>query len=229
MELAEFTQKFAHLQQQGFIPSTRHGATGVGKTLEDALGITENNLAIPDIGRIELKAHRVKSPSMVTLFTFNRKAWQIPPKEAIKKYGSWDAENKRMGLYYTLSLKPNSAGLFIYITDQQVTVRHISGEIVVVWHLATLKERFQQKIPAMILVSALTEERNGKEYFHFYRAQLLQGTSTHLLQNQFREETILVDLRLHERDDTHGARNHGTGFRCAIKNLPRLFNSILDL
>ena len=228
MELAEFIERFAQLRQQGFIPSTRQGTTGVGKTLEDALGIAENNLAIPDIGRIELKAHRVKSPSMVTLFTFNRKAWQIPPTEAIAKYGSWDDENKRMGLYYTLSLKPNSAGLFLYLTDKQVTVRHISGEVVVSWELSALKERFQQKIPAMILVSTFTEERNGKEYFHFYRAQLLQGTSTHLLQNQFQEETIVIDLRLHHRD-TKGARNHGTGFRCTIANLPRLFTSIIDI
>ena len=84
-----------------------------------------------------------------------------------------------------------------------------------------------QKYPAMVFVSAFTEERDGKEYFHFYRAQLLQGTSPELLADQFMEENILVDLRLHDKGTM--ARNHGTGFRTYENKLPLLFKSIVDL
>jgi len=195
MNLEEFKQKFNELKVKGFVPSTRRGPTGIGHTLETYLGIDENNIALPDIEEVEIKAHRGSVNNMITLFTFNRKAWKIPPLEAIKKYGSFD-KNARQGLYYTMSLKPNSAGLFLYVTNDDVSVRHISGEVVAVWNIRILANRFIQKIPAMLFVSAFMEERDGREYFYFYRAQLMKGTSAELLSNQFRAENILVDLRL---------------------------------
>ena len=150
----------------------------------------------------------------------------MPPLEAVKRYGSLD-KNGRQGLYYTMSLKPNSAGLFLDIQKTEISVRHISGEVVATWQLQTLAERFVQKLPALLFVSTFTEERDGVEYFHYYRAQLMKGTSPDLLADQFRAENILVDLRLHDKGTM--ARNHGTGFRTYEDKLPLLFSSIEDL
>ncbi|WP_104747993.1 MvaI/BcnI family restriction endonuclease [Helicobacter cetorum] len=227
MTLNEFEQNFNEIKEKGFIPTMRKGPTGIGYTLETLLGIKENNDARPDIDGAELKAHRSKSNNMITLFTFNNKVWKMPPLEAIRKYGSLDRTNNRMGLYYTMSLKPNSVGLFLHIDTQEISVRHISGEIIAVWKLYDLAQRFMQKLPALLLVSAFTEERDNLEYFHFYRAQLLKGTSPNLLANQFKEENILVDLRLHDKGTM--ARNHGTGFRVFENKLFYLFESITDL
>ncbi len=110
MKIEKFAVEFQKIKEKGFIPSFRKGPTGVGFTLEKELGISENNIALPDLQGAELKAHRSQGNSLITLFTFNKKVWQIPPLEAIKKYGSKD-KNGRLGLYYTMSLKPNSAGL----------------------------------------------------------------------------------------------------------------------
>ena len=226
MTLEEFKEKFDELKSKGFTPSTRNGSTGIGHTLETHLGLRENNLAAPDLRGIELKAHRSKTKNLITLFTFNNKVWKMPALEAVKKYGSLDA-NGRRGLYYTMSLKPNSAGLFLDVSDTEISVRHTSGELVATWQLSDLADRFTQKIPALMLVSAFSEERAGKEYFHFYRARLMQETSPDLLANQFREENILVDLRLHDQGSR--ARNHGTGFRTYEDKLPLLFKNITDL
>lgn len=206
MDLKEFKQRFAELKVRGFTPTTRAGPTGIGHTLESALGLSENNLALPDIRGVELKAHRDGVYSMITLFTFNRKAWVVPPLEAIRKYGSRD-QNGRLGLYYTMSLTPNSAGLFLTVGDEVISVQHTSGEVVVAWRLADLAERFTQKIPALLFVSARVEERGGKEYFHFYRARLMRGTTPELLGDLFKTGDILVDLRLHDKGTR--ARNHG--------------------
>jgi hypothetical protein len=226
MNLQEFKKQFHALKKKEFIPSSRKGPTGIGHTLEISLGLKENNIALPDIGEAELKAHRTGSNNMITLFTFNRKVWQIPPLKAVKEYGSLD-KNGRVGLYYTMSLKPNSAGLFLYVTNKNISVRHISGTIIAIWSLGKLAETFVKKIPALVLVSAFTEERDGKEWFHFYRAQLLKGTSPELLADQFRAENILVDLRLHDKGTM--ARNHGTGFRTFENKLQYLFKKIRDL
>lgn len=226
MTLDEFIEKFKKLKARGFVPSTRKGPTGIGHALETYLGLTENNIALPDLHEVELKAHRTKGNSLITLFTFNNKVWRMPPLEAVKQYGSKD-KTGRLGLYYTMSLKPNSAGLFLEVGKTEISVRHISGQIVATWGLQTLADRFTQKMPALLFVSAFTEERGGKEYFHFYRAQLMKGTSPELLAHQFKAENILVDLRLHDKGTM--ARNHGTGFRTYEDKLPLLFSNITDL
>lgn len=226
MDLEKFSQEFKLISKQGFIKSTRKGPTGVGHTLESLLNLTENNIYLSDLTEAELKAHRNISNSLITLFTFNRKAWKMPPLEAVNKYGSLDA-NGRKGLYYTMSLVPNSAGLFLNIEDTHISVQHISGEVVAEWQLSDLAQRFQDKIPALVLVSAFVEERDSYEYFHYYRAQLMQTTSPELLANQFKAMHIVVDLRLH--DNNTRARNHGTGFRVFENKLPQLFMNITDI
>lgn len=226
MNIEEFRESFTLLKNKGFVPTTRRGPTGIGHTLETHLGIIENNQAHPDIEGAELKAHRSKGNNLITLFTFNRRVWKIPPLQAIKKYGSLD-KNGRLGLYYTMSLTPNSAGLFLHVNQTEISVMHISGEIIATWQLQIIAQRFLQKMPALIFVSAFTEERDSIEYFHFYRAQLMRGTSPELLANQFREENIIVDLRLHDKGTR--ARNHGTGFRVYEDKLPLLFQNIIDL
>lgn len=51
-----------------WIPEGRLGNDGsAGNTLEDLLGVGENNLKIPDWGTYELKAHKKESSSLLTL------------------------------------------------------------------------------------------------------------------------------------------------------------------
>ncbi len=226
MTLEEFRRAFADLKMRGWVRSERRGPTGIGYTLEKLLGLPESNIALPDLGIVELKAHRINSSSMITLFTFNRKAWRMNPLEAIRKYGTPD-QNGRLGLYFTMSRVPNSAGLFLHVEADSISVRHVSGEVVAEWQLDALAERFAQKIPALILVSAFSEMRGNIEWFKFDRAQLLDGTSRDILRNQILAGNILVDLRLHDR--VTSARNHGTGFRTLEDRLPLLFEMVRDL
>jgi hypothetical protein len=226
LTLQKFKLAFQRIKKKGFVRSKRQGPTGIGHCLETLLGITEDNIALPDLHRAELKAHRIGSNSMITLFTFNRKAWKMNPLDAIKKYGTRD-RNGRLGLYFTMSLTPNSQGLFLYTDKRIVSVRHISGEVIAEWQLEDLKTQFMKKMPALLLVSAFCEERDSVEWFHFSRAQLLSDTSEETLQNQFRSGNILFDIRLHDRGKS--ARNQGTGFRVYEDRLPLLFNNTREL
>lgn len=222
----EFKEAFNKVKSLGWVQSKRRGPTGIGYTLEELLGLPENNIALPDLGQIELKAHRINSNSMITLFTFNRKAWKMKPLEAVRRYGTPDL-NGRLGLYFTMSRIPNSTGLFLKVESESISVRHISGELIVEWQLDDLAERFSKKIPALILVSAFSELRGNSEWFKFERAQLLSGTSKDILRSQIYAGNILIDLRLHDKGTR--ARNHGTGFRVYEDKLPFLFQSVTDL
>ena len=72
------------------------------------------------------------------------------------------------------------------------------------------------------MVYARSEFRGDDEWFEFYKAVLLQGTSKDLLKESIKNGIILIDLRLHDKGTM--ARNHGTGFRVYEKNLPLVFS-----
>mgnify|MGYP001564873143 FL=1 len=62
-------EKLKEISSRGFILNIRHGnAGGVGNTLEDLLGIKENNLPIPNAAEWELKSQRLNTSSLTTLF-----------------------------------------------------------------------------------------------------------------------------------------------------------------
>lgn len=232
MTIDEIKEKLKEIKRLNFIKSHRNGPTGIGKTLEDLLGITENNIKAPDFGEIELKAQRHGDNSMMTLFTFNHKAWVMNQLEAIEKYGSYDSEGRK-GMYYTLQGRPNSAGLFTYTDEETVQVRHIDGTIVVKWDLDKLAEQFENKVKNVLLVMAKTELRDGIEYFYYDRARLLNGgTDKTILKSQFESGDILIDLRLHKKE-VEGrnpvSRNHGTGFRVKRNKLELVYEKIEEV
>ena len=198
LSLEKFKIKFEQIKKLNWIRSKRKGPTGVGQTLEHLLGLTENNIALPDLGTVKLKAHRADSSSMITLFTFNRKAWKMNPHKAIKKYGTRD-KNKRLGMYFTMARTPNSMGLLLYVDEKMISVRPVSGEVVAEWQLETLTNRFMRKMPGLVLVNAFSEMRGDLEWFKYDRAQLLTGVSQDIMKNQLLSDHVQFDIRMESR------------------------------
>ena len=82
--------KLKEISAMGFIPNARRGnAGGIGNTLEDLLGIKENNLPIPNAAEWELKAQRLNSASLTTLFHIepSPRAIRFVPQVLLPKYG----------------------------------------------------------------------------------------------------------------------------------------------
>jgi len=74
----------------GWVPNIRHGNHGgIGNTLEQLLGIKENNLPIPNAAEWELKAQRIDSGSLTTLFHMepSPRALRFVPQILLLKYG----------------------------------------------------------------------------------------------------------------------------------------------
>jgi len=75
---------------KGWIENRRHGNQGgIGNTLEDLLGIEENNLPIPNAAEWELKSQRLNTTSLTTLFHIepSPRAVKFVPKILLQKYG----------------------------------------------------------------------------------------------------------------------------------------------
>ena len=67
MTTEKLIKKLKEIKKLGFVKTVRAHDGGVGNTLEFLLGIKENNIQLPDMGEIEIKAKRIESNSMLTL------------------------------------------------------------------------------------------------------------------------------------------------------------------
>ena len=86
----EIISKLKEIRDLGWIRNNRPGnAGGVGNTLEDLLGIKENNLPIPNASEWELKSQRNTTNSLTTLFHCEPSpiALKIVPSFLLPKYG----------------------------------------------------------------------------------------------------------------------------------------------
>lgn len=78
------------ISEMGWVPNVRHGNHGgIGNTLEQLLGIQENNLPIPNAAEWELKAQRLNSTSLTTLFHIepSPRAIRFVPQLLLPMYG----------------------------------------------------------------------------------------------------------------------------------------------
>lgn len=78
------------INEMGWIKNARSGnCGGIGNTLEDLLRIEENNLPIPNAAEWELKAQRINTTSLTTLFHSepSPRAIGFVPKVFLPKYG----------------------------------------------------------------------------------------------------------------------------------------------
>jgi hypothetical protein len=86
----QLVEELRTIRSRGWIPNARPGNVGgVGNTLEDLLGIQENNLPIPNAAEWELKCRREDTSSLGTLFHMepSPRALKFVPKIFLLKYG----------------------------------------------------------------------------------------------------------------------------------------------
>lgn len=87
----DIIKEFQRVANLGWVKSVKKygNAAGPGNTLEELLGIEENNLPIPNAGEWELKSQRKKSTSLVTLFHSepSPRAVKFVSKLLLPKYG----------------------------------------------------------------------------------------------------------------------------------------------
>lgn len=213
----ELVQKLKRIKEMGWIKTHRAGNTGIGKTLEDLLGIAENNVPGPNAEMIELKSARKNASSMLTLFT------KSPlPKGAnsalLEKYGYPSSKKKGTKRLETtvnainfnqLKGKP---GFKIDIKKDKVNLVDINGEILGFWDKETLRKSFERKLPKLLYVKAETRGKGSEEEFWFNEAWLLKGFDFKSFVRLLKEEVILVDIRIGQYPDGR-PHDHGTGFR----------------
>ncbi|MCM8785530.1 MAG: MvaI/BcnI family restriction endonuclease [Candidatus Omnitrophica bacterium] len=219
----DIKKKLKEIKKMGFIKTHRSGQTGIGKTIEDLLGIEENNIPWPNaLGWIELKAIRKRSKSLVTLFTLA----PSPPKinsVLLEKYGYFSSKGERKILHTTVNgvdfnLIKNEKGFKIDVTSDKVNLIHYKDGVVAYWEEKKLRERIERKMRNLLLIKAETQGKGENEKFWFDEGYLLNEFNFEKFKILIRKGVILVDIRIGQYPNgrTH---DHGTGFRIFSDNL----------
>lgn len=124
----ELILKFNDIRNRGWVKNLRPGnAGGVGNTLEDLLGIQENNLPIPNSAEWELKCQRSSTSSLTTLFHMEPfpRTLRFVPQIFLLKYGWHHQEagrkysKKEMSFRQTIGGKSRSDRGFKICIDRE--------------------------------------------------------------------------------------------------------------
>ena len=174
----QLVEEIKKLKKRGFIKTHRSGNTGIGKTLEDLLGIKENNFPGPDGITTELKSARKNSKSMLTLFTKSPDPHGINSK-LLKNFG-YPGENGKLHLHSTINaLEFNTlkgkTGFKIEIKDGQINIASKLKNIVPYWKKETLQKSLEKKYKELLYVKAESKGSDSNEKFHFNEAWLMKG------------------------------------------------------
>jgi len=227
MDLKTLKEKLRQIKKMGFVKTHRRGDTGIGKTLEDLLGIKENNIPLPDIGEVaELKSYRKSAKSMMTLFTLE----PLPKggdrdRLLLDNFGYSKRDNQRSKeLHSTLSCKRyNNQNLKLSVEKDKIRVKGKGKRLNIFWDMESLRNKFNEKLPALVYVLADTKIVDGVEYFHFNEVYLLEDFDFELFKKRVKADDIVVDFRMYYRPNG-SVRNHGTGFRVKINKLDDCFS-----
>ena len=218
----------------GWITTHRSGPTGIGKTLEDLLGIPENNIDGPDFGDYELKSCRLDSNSMLTIFT---KAPQ--PHGAANTlrmtfgYSSDAYDNDEKVLHSTLSadryvsIAYTGRSLIIVCDPKKISIVAEDGKAYAYWTRDKLKKAFEKKYKnKFVYAKAKSRGSGASEQFKFVEAYEVSGFNYDAFVELLEQGKIYIDLRIgqyHGGVKNGQTHDHGTGFRIKENDQPLLF------
>ena len=240
LTLEEFVARFQEVKDLGWITTHRSGQTGIGKTLEDLLGIKENNIQGPDFGKYELKSARLNSNSMLTLITKSPDTPKANTALRLKYgYASGAYGNDEKVLHSTLnaisftSIADTGHRLKVTPTADKIYIEDENGLTDVYWSISVLERQMTKKLGTKFLyVKANSRGSGEREEFCFESAYLVEGFSATKIIDLLRNGSIYVDLRIGQY---HGGINegkthdHGTGFRIKEKDQAALFDKITKI
>lgn len=241
---------------RGWIPNARHGnAGGIGNTLEDILGIVENNLPIPNAAEWELKCQRAHTTSLTTLFHMepSPRALRFVPAVFLTKYG-W--AHKMAGGHYgasEMSFRQTIHGLSRSDRGFGVVIDAVARKVLVSFDPSFVTPRHSEWLDSVSQRVGTLGELNPQPYWGFddlyakartkltncfyVRAEVRHeetGTESYsycdvLMCEGFSLEKFLLALQkgyLLVDFDARSGHNHGTKFRVRQDKLPELYSTV---
>ena len=220
-------EKLKEIKEKGFIKSLRKDNTGIRYTLEELLGIKENNIGEPDFIynglKVELKTQRKKAGSRVTLSTKSPIWDPLRDREIIAKLGYKDKQG-RQALKVTLKVNYfNPKSFKLSFDNDSLNIVHKEFGIVCYFKFSDLVEATKTKLYENLLLVLADKKKEGEdEYFQYVEATLFSKFDENNFKELMIDGKIVWEFRMHLKESGF-ARDHGSGLRISRKYLPNLF------
>jgi hypothetical protein len=250
-------EKLKEISKQGWVPNNRHGNQGgIGNTLEDLLGIKENNLPIPNAAEWELKTQRAETSSLTTLFHIepSPRAMKFVPETLLLKYG-W--KHQKAGKDYPLnemSFRQTIHGQNPSDRGFMVKIDRVAQKILISFDSSVVSDKHSQWLKSVERRIGLNE-LNPQPYWGFDDLQHKAGTkllNCFYVQAEVKKENgkefyhynKLLMLRKFYFEgflealetgnvlidfDARTGHNHGTKFRLRQNCFPDLYSDITEI
>lgn len=243
--------KLKEISKMGFISNARRGNSGgIGNTLEDLLGIKENNLPIPNAAEWELKTQRINSTSLTTLFHTepSPRAIRFVPQVLLPSYGWAHQEDGKKYPKGEMSYRQTIHGKSPSDRGFKVAIDRKERKILISFDAKSVDSRHKKWLKSVEKRTGLGE-LNPQPYWGFDDLEHKAGTKllnafyvqaemetkrkkeyyyykkVMMLQNFSFEKFLkaLEDGKILIDFDARTGHNHGTKFRMKQNYLPLLY------
>ncbi len=250
-------KKFKEIANSGWIPNARHGNSGgIGNTLEDLLGIQENNLPIPNANEWELKTQRLNTSSLTTLFHIepSPRALKFVPQILLPHFG-W--QHDEAGIKYPETEKSFRQTIHCQTASDRgfkVVINRMEYKVLISFDYAKVDDRHKDWLNSVKQRIGLGE-LNPQPYWGFDDLQHKAGTkllNCFYVQAEVKKEggkefykySKVQMLQKFNFDgflqamgnadilvdfDARTGHNHGTKFRMRQNCLPLLYEKVTDI
>ncbi len=248
--------KLKEIAKREWIENARHkNHGGIGNTLEDLLGIKENNLPIPNAAEWELKTQRLNTSSLTTLFHIepSPQAIKFVPKILLPLYGWAHKESgkkyskKEMSFRQTIHGEPSDRGFMVKVDRK-------NKKVLISFDASKVSHKHDKWLRAVKKKVGLSE-LNPQPYWGFDDLEHKAGTKLHnsfYVQARVKKEngkeyyhystiTMLQEFsfpgflnalesgQILVDFDARTGHNHGTKFRLRQNALPMLYKKITKI
>ena len=250
----QLIEELKRIKKIGWIKNARPGNVGgVGNTLEDLLGIEENNLPIPNASEWELKTQRKNTSSLTTLFHMepSPRAMRFVPQIFLLKYG-W--KHKEAGSKYPqneMSFRQTIGGNNRSDRGFKVVINREERKVLISFDSNSVSNRHSDWLKSVEKRIGLNE-LNPQPYwgfddlFHkagtklincFYvqaEVKKVEGIEYYHYKDIMMLQNLSIDkflLALENNDilvdfDARTGHNHGTKFRLRRNKIPNLYDTV---
>jgi len=239
------------IREKGWIQTRRkNNDGGVGNTLEDLLGIKENNLPLPNATELELKAQKKNTTALITLFQMepSPRAFRFVPSILLPHFG-WP--HQEAGKKYSIDEKSfrqtinatgySNRGFRIKVDRQNRKVlvdfnfNKIDSRTHSDWQMGLTQKRLKHqpywgfddlfykvgtKLHNCFLVEAEAKKIDGQLHFHYQNIFMLKRLDLNKFINSLQNGYVYVDF------DARTGHNHGTKFRLRSEVLIDLYAEV---
>lgn len=249
-------ESLKEIRDMGYIRNARHGNVGgIGNTLEDLLGIDENNLPIPNAAEWELKCQRRSAASPTTLFHMepSPRAYKFVPRILLPLYGWSHAEagtrysHGEMSFRQTISAASRSDRGFGVVVD------YSERKVLISFDSSLVADRHAEWL-ASVEARVGLGELSPQPYWGFDDLYHKAGSKLHncfyieadvkridgvehyhyadfyMLQNFSLDGLLsaLISGHAFVDFDARTGHNHGTKFRLRQRFLPELYETVVQ-